>query len=114
MTILYHGALFFRVHLGGEELRLTWDYQLSRFFPLPAFPPPLWRVLAERVAHPTRTSSVPAPSSLPRPVRPLAALDSNTLAFQILCYIVGMPPILWSQLAPPRPQSQLCAPSSSV
>src|SRR6266516_4821213 len=58
MTSLYHGALLFRVHLAGEELRLTSDYQLSRFFPLPAFPSPLWRVLAERVAHPIRTTMI--------------------------------------------------------
>ena len=32
------GPCHFRVHLAGEELRLTSDHQLSRFFSLPAIP----------------------------------------------------------------------------
>jgi len=51
MTSRYHGALLFRVHLAGEELRLTSDYQLSRFFPLPAILSLVQRVSAERIAH---------------------------------------------------------------
>ena len=40
----YHGALLFRVHLGGEELRLTSDDQLSKFIALPVVPPLMQRV----------------------------------------------------------------------
>ena len=44
LTSRYHGALLFRVHLGGEELRLTSDDQLSKFIALPVVPPLMQRV----------------------------------------------------------------------
>src|SRR6266516_333702 len=86
MTSLYHGALLFRVHLAGEELRLTSDYQLSRFFPLPAFPSPLWRALAERVARSTRTWFALAQRDPPEHVRDPLVRDSSVPIWHVLCY----------------------------
>ena len=57
MTSRYHGALLFRVHLAGEELRLTSDSQLSRFFTLPAILSLVQRVSAERIAHCVHTQT---------------------------------------------------------
>ncbi len=45
------GPCHFRVHLAGEEFRLTSDHQLSRFITLPAILPLLQRVSAERFAR---------------------------------------------------------------
>ena len=44
MTSRYHGALLFRVHLAGGELRPTSDYQLSEFITLPVVLPLMQRV----------------------------------------------------------------------
>src|SRR6266487_113589 len=100
MTSLYHGALLFRVHLAGEELRLTSDYQLSRFFPLPAFPSPLWRVLAERVAHPAHTWFVLSPPSLLMHVILLAALCNSVPVCVSQCSRVHRPALVWGEIAP--------------
>jgi hypothetical protein len=44
LTSRYHGALLFRVHLAGEELRLTSNDQLSKFITSPVVLPLMQRV----------------------------------------------------------------------
>src|SRR6266487_1524928 len=93
MTSLYHGALLFRVHLAGEELRLTSDYQLSRFFPLPAFPSPLWRVLAERVAHPDHTSASFVAAGVRSPASVAHQICVQTQSYVFLSFLLS--PVCW-------------------